>query len=189
MNRSVSFKILLSTFLLAAFAAVASAEGHLKIDNAWVRGVPPTNRVTAAYLDINSTDGKADRLIAAASPASDKIEFHESSKKSGMASMVQLDSIEVPASGSVKLAPGGKHLMLIGLKHPLKDGDPIQLSLTFERAGKFELMAKIRRGGPWGMKHGNHDKKHEMKHEGHGDHEGHGEHAKKHGMKHDEDSR
>jgi copper(I)-binding protein len=65
--------------------------------------------------------------------------LHENKVVDGVASMVHLDSIDVPAKGEVKLEPQGLHVMLMDLKGPLKKGEHFQLTLTFEKAGKISI--------------------------------------------------
>jgi copper(I)-binding protein len=70
-------------------------------------------------------------------------EIHESVVKDGMATMPAVAALEIPAGGTVELKPGGFHIMLMGLKAPLKKGDMIMLELTFEHAGKEEVVANV----------------------------------------------
>ena len=69
--------------------------------------------------------------------------MHTHTMKDGMMMMHQLDSIEVPAGGTLEFKPGGNHIMLIGLKHPLLEGEHFPLTLTFKHAGNVELNVEV----------------------------------------------
>jgi copper(I)-binding protein len=85
----------------------------------------------------------ADRLVAVTTEAAANAELHQSVEENGVARMLPVDSLEIPAGGSVELKPGGYHIMLMGLKAPLKKGDVLMLQLKFEHAGMVEVMADV----------------------------------------------
>jgi copper(I)-binding protein len=118
-------------------SAVVGADGP-KIDRAWARATSDAAQSGVAYFTTSSST--ADRLIGVASPVADRAELH-----------MQMRAVEggVPmAAGQVvKLKPGGLHVMLMNLKHPLKEGDSFPLTLTFERAGRREVTVKIEKAG------------------------------------------
>lgn len=112
---------------------------------------PPFARVSAgrngaAYLTIANAGDQPDRLVAVASPRAGKTEMHTMLMDGDIMRMRQVPDIEVPAKGRVEMRPGeGLHIMLIGLKAPLKAGDRFPLSLEFARAGKVEVTVDVRR--------------------------------------------
>jgi copper(I)-binding protein len=127
--------------LAAAPAATIADEraGAVRILTAWARATPgPT---AAVYLDLRNEGSAADRLIAAASPAAERIELHEHRSAGGVMSMATLAGLEVPPGETVQLRPGSIHLMLFGLKHPLRPGDRLPLTLTFEKGGETTVEA------------------------------------------------
>ena len=132
----------------AAVLALALATGlahaaDLKINDPWARATVPSQRTGGAYLTIDNP-GAADRLVGAASAAADHVELHSMSMQGDVMRMRQVDAIDVPAGKSVELKPGGLHLMLVGLKAPLRDGDTITVDLRFEKAGTVTVPVQVR---------------------------------------------
>jgi copper(I)-binding protein len=126
--------------------------GDLVVENAWAReSVTPTG---AVYLTVRNGGDQSDRLIRIASEVADRAELHASIVEDGVMRMRQVDAIEVPARGEAVLAPGGLHVMLIGLKAPLAQGGSIVLTLTFESARELEVTAMIKDIAYGGSGHG-----------------------------------
>jgi copper(I)-binding protein len=155
-----------SLALSLAFAAPASAHdyqaGALKIDHPWSRATPPGASVGVGYLSIENTGTADDRLLSIKGAISPDIEMHESAEKDGVATMRPVkDGIVVPAGKTVELAPGGYHLMLKKLAEPLKEGESVPVTLTFEKAGSIDVDLTVTAMGAPGPGHDNH--------EGHGD--------------------
>jgi len=130
--------------LLLPSAALAQAK--VEVTNAWARATAPAQKVGAVYMDVRSA-GSA-RLIAAASPVAAKTEIHNMTMENNVMKMQPVDAISLPAGQSVKLAPGGYHVMLIDLKHELKKGDTVPVTLTVEQSDKtrqtIEVKAEVR---------------------------------------------
>lgn len=97
----------------------------------------------AVYMTLTNHGAAPDRLLAASTPAAASAEVHESLEKDGVATMRPIESLEIPAGGSVQLKPGGYHIMLMGLKAPLKKGDMVMLQLKFEHAGMVDVVANV----------------------------------------------
>ena len=128
--------------LLALAALPASAAGALSIKGAWARPTPPGIEVGAGYFEIDN-GGAADRLLRASSPRARRVEFHESRTEGGIARMRELATVAVPAATRVAFAPGGLHLMLVGLGAPLLAGDHVPVTLVFEHAGPREVVLGV----------------------------------------------
>lgn len=130
--------------LVATLAAPAFAQdarkGSITAATPWSRATSPRASVGAGYLTIRNSGAQPDRLISATSPRAAKVEIHTMSLDDGIMRMRQLpDGLEVPAGGEASLAPGGNHIMLIGLKAPLKEGERIPATLRFARAGTLNV--------------------------------------------------
>lgn len=139
--------VLVSGFMLTA--AVASAQtGQLAVDNAWARATPGKSDIGAAYVTIHSPT--ADRLVAASTPVAKKAELHTMEMSGMVMKMRPISSIDIPAGQSVSLAPGGMHIMLMGLKQPLKAGQSFPLSLTFAKAGTCTVNVAVEKVGASG---------------------------------------
>jgi copper(I)-binding protein len=102
-----------------------------------------TAKAGAVYLTLLNQGGAADRLMAVTTGAAMSAEIHETLMEDGVAKMRPVEVFDVPAGGSVELKPGGYHIMLMGLKAPLKKGDMIMLQLKFEHAGLVDVMAHV----------------------------------------------
>lgn len=163
--------MLLRTFLLTAALAVlavapAAAQnavvGNLSIDNAWTRATPPRAPNGGAFMTINNDGGEPDRLVAASTPQAIRTELHTHRMEDGVMRMRPVEGgIEVPAGGSVTLAPGGLQVMLLGLKAPLAEGATVPLTLTFEKAGTVTIEVAVTKAGasaPMGGPMGGHGK-------------------------------
>jgi periplasmic copper chaperone A len=104
----------------------------------------PAGTNTAAYLTIRNRSEESDRLVAATSNAARAVELHQTVEEDGMTRMRRVDGIDVQADESVRLEPGGLHLMLIDVNRRVVRGDSVELRLRFERAGEIEVRAEVR---------------------------------------------
>jgi copper(I)-binding protein len=127
-------------FAAALLAGSATAGEPLKVENAWVRATASGQEITGAYLDITSPTTA--RLVKVESPVG-VAEIHSMALRDDVMEMRRIDSLELPAGQTVRLAPGGYHVMLIGLKKPLKLGDGVRLRLTVERANKSKTTVQV----------------------------------------------
>ena len=144
--------LLMLTMLAAGPAWAANAKPQTpKIEMPWARATAGRAETGAAYLRLVGAE-RDDRLLAASSPVAETVELHTHLDEDGVMRMRPVPAIAVPAAGMVELKPGGLHIMLIGLKGPLKEGRRFPLTLIFERAGPVEtevpvLAAGARSGG------------------------------------------
>ncbi|MDV3456871.1 copper chaperone PCu(A)C [Sphingomonas sp. HF-S4] len=128
----------------APAAAQQARKGTILISQAWSRATAPRAQVGAGFLTIRNTDARPDRLLSASSPRAAKVEIHTMSMDGGVMRMRPLpDGLEIPARSVATLAPGGNHLMLIGLKAPLKQGDLVPATLRFARAGTIQVQLAV----------------------------------------------
>ena len=143
---------LISGFLLALFAsspvhAQTSGSNTIIIEHPWARATPAGAKTAAAYVTLINTGPSADRLLGATSPVTDKIQFHKESEENGVARMRELQTVEVAAGAKVSFKPGDMHMMMVGLKQPLKEGQTIPLALRFEKAGNIDVTASVAKVG------------------------------------------
>ncbi|MEO8464404.1 MAG: copper chaperone PCu(A)C [Gammaproteobacteria bacterium] len=134
---------LLAALLLAPTLAVAASP--ITITAAWARATPPGVTTAAAYLSVTN-DGATDRLLGAVSPAARQVLLHSEVEEHGMQHMRQLESVEVPAHGTVEFAPGQMHLMLVDIAVPLAPDTTIEVTLRFEKAGELTIDVPVRDG-------------------------------------------
>ena len=123
----------------AAFAQQAALTA-IEVTQAWSRATPGGAPVGAGYLALTNRGAEADRLIGGSSDVAAKIEVHEMSMDNGVMKMRELaGGLEVKPGETVALKPGGNHLMLMGLKRGLKEGERFKAQLEFARGGKTEV--------------------------------------------------
>jgi periplasmic copper chaperone A len=144
-----------AALMLALFAAPAAADevkaGDLVITQAWSRATPGGAKIAGGYLTIENKGAAPDRLIGGAGDVAAKIEVHEMATKDGVMTMRPLEKgLAIEPGKTVKLAPGGYHLMMMDLKGPLKQGDKVPLTLEFEKAGKVNLSLDVQGVGAQG---------------------------------------
>jgi hypothetical protein len=137
--------VLALALISAATASNALSEDvkSVSITKAWARATPGGATVGAAYGEIRNDGAEADTLVSATSPAAGRVEIHTHAHEDGVMKMRRLEKLEIPAKGSVTLAPGGHHIMLFDLAGPLKAGDRLSLTLTFEKAGALSAEAEV----------------------------------------------
>lgn len=111
--------------------------------DAWIRETPPSVATAAAYARIEGA-GTADRLIGARTDVCDRVEIHTHVAQNGVMTMTKIEALAIPAGGAATLAPGGDHLMLMGLHHPLKAGDTVSFTLVFENGGEITVPFQVR---------------------------------------------
>ena len=141
------FTILIIALLALGLAACQSApEGpHVEISGVWGRPSPMKAGNGAAYMLIENTGSEDDRVIAAYSDVSEVVELHDMKMEDGVMSMFHVeDGYELPAGGSVELAPGGKHVMFIGLYEKLEAGQVVTVELEFEKSGTRTIEVEIK---------------------------------------------
>jgi len=131
--------------------------GDLAIGHPWARATPKGAKVGGGYLTVTNSGKAADRLTGASLSDADRVEIHKMSMEGGVMKMRPLpNGIEIKPGGTVKLSPEGNHLMFIGLKAPLKQGDMVKGSLTFQKAGSIDVEFKVDSVGAMAPTHGDH---------------------------------
>lgn len=139
--------VLAAALFFGSFGSNAAETKSVTVADAWARATTPTMRAGAAYLTLSVATG-SDELIAATSAGlAEKIELHAISRDGDVVKMRPVTAIPVSAATPTVLAPGGFHIMLIGLKRPLMEGQSFSLTLTFRDAGKIETQVTIRAPG------------------------------------------
>lgn len=138
-------RTLLTTLAVtAAIAAPAvAAAPALKIEHPWSRPAAQGG-VGAGYISITNTGKAADKLLSAATPVAQRVEIHQSMEMNGRAMMhPQPGGVAIPPGTTAVFAPGGYHLMFIGLKQPLVVGQSFPVTLKFDKAGAQTVTFKV----------------------------------------------
>ena len=144
MKRPALLSALLTLFAATPAVAVERHEtGSVAIEGAWARELPPVSENGAAYVTITNEGDRPDRLTGASSTIAGRVEIHTHERTGGMTAMRRLDGLDLPPGGRVRLAPGGTHLMLIGLEKPLERGGRFTVRLTFASAPPVEIEVPV----------------------------------------------
>jgi len=139
---TVAAAIALTLASILALAPRADASSVM-VMTAYARAsTTPTAETGAAYVSL-MVHGEADRLVAVSTPAAKMAVLHRTVEDDGVMKMEHVEAIDVPADGMIEMKPGGTHIMLMGLAKPLKEGEEIDLALTFEKAGEVKVKAKV----------------------------------------------
>ncbi len=148
MNRRLFTMSAITALIFTSFSTIAqeAKTQNLEISGAFARASPKMVSAGAGFMTIRSL-GESDRLIAFSSPACDQPELHTHIHDNGMMRMRQVDAIDIPAGGEAKLEPGGFHLMFIGLTGKLAEGESVDVTLTFEKAGEINITLPIKKSG------------------------------------------
>lgn len=140
--RTIYATVMLALGLLNVGNAVA-ASNQIVVEKAWARATPNMAVTGGGYLTVTNRGPGEDRLLNVTSPVAEKIQFHTMAVDDGVAKMTRLLAIELHPGVPVIFKPGGIHMMLLGLKHQLKEGETVPLTLTFEKADAIEVDAQV----------------------------------------------
>jgi periplasmic copper chaperone A len=157
MLRQTKASLALAALVMTVGATAVRAEAHefksgaLVIHHPWTRATPAGARVAGGFAVIDNKGAEPDRLVGASLSRADRSEIHEMATEGGVMTMKAVaGGLEIPAGGSVTLAPGGYHLMFPGLKAQLRQGETVAGTLSFEKAGtvpvEFSVEAIAARG-------------------------------------------
>jgi copper(I)-binding protein len=134
----------------AALLALAPARadevkaGDLVISQAWARATPNGAKIGGGYLTIENKGSAPDRLIGGSADVAGSVQVHEMSMDGGVMKMRPVENgLTIDPGKTVKLAPGGYHLMMMDLKSQLKQGDKVPVTLEFEKAGKVTVSLDV----------------------------------------------
>lgn len=142
-------QLLVAPALLALWAASAGAQGpNWIVDGAWAVPSLVGARNGVAYFNLENQTGVADRLMRASTSAAERAEVHRDEVKNGVMSMRATGPLPLAPGERIALKPNGLHLMLIGLKRPLRAGDHIAVTLTFEHHAPLTMEVPVQADPP-----------------------------------------
>jgi periplasmic copper chaperone A len=117
--------------------------GDIAIEKPWARATPKGAEVGGAYMTIENKGAAPDRLTGGSADFA-TVEIHEMKSENGVMEMREVaGGLDIPAHGSVALAPGGYHVMFTHLAHPLSKGDTVKATFNFEHAGPVEVEFQV----------------------------------------------
>ncbi len=143
MKKKTHWKRLSLLFVLCCWPLALLAEGDLVIEDAEIRMVPPGQKMTAAFMTFRNDTDEAWILSSVTTLIASRAEIHETQIEGDKVSMRKVDHLIIPAGESVVLAPGGLHVMLMGLNSPLKHDDEVEMIFMFidEDGEELELIS------------------------------------------------
>lgn len=127
----------------ASAAAAPVKAGDLVIETPWLRATPGGAQVAGGYVKVTNGGGQPDRLVGATMALAERGEVHEMTTENGVMKMRPVDGLAIAPGASVELKPGGYHLMFLGLKGALVQGQPVKGTLVFEKAGPVAITFEV----------------------------------------------
>lgn len=139
----------ITTFATALTIWPVFASAEVTISDGWARASALASRPAAAYLTIMSDQN--DQLIAVTTPVAGNVTIHAvETGADGTGRMSEIDALDLPSGQPVTLAPGGMHLMLMGLSEKLEEGTELPLILTFASGARMEVSVPVLGPGAMG---------------------------------------
>jgi hypothetical protein len=132
-------KVIFAISIILLCLSNAYASNSIKVDKQWARPSLGHSKNTAIYMDIINLASENDALISVETDIAESSEIHKSVNIDGVASMVKIDKLALPAKQTVTLKPRGLHIMLMKLYKPLNKGDKINLVFVFEKQGRMNV--------------------------------------------------
>lgn len=144
----IALALTMAALLFVAWAAWAEAAGDVGVASAWARPTIGQGKATTAYMTITNAGETDDTLLGATSRKAERVELHQSKMSDdGIMRMRPVeDGLPIPAGGEVELAPGGYHMMVMGLGASLAEGGELPLTLEFAKSGQVEIAVPVRKG-------------------------------------------
>jgi hypothetical protein len=153
MRKILAAMVLLAVSITQSATAHSYKIGAIEIGHAWARATAANAPTASVYVPFLNEGKEADTLIGADTPVATTAMLHESTEENGIAKMRMLDKLELAPGKPVAMRPGGKHFMLMGLKHQLNEGDKFSLTLHFAKAGNIEIQVMVHAPGAQSPSH------------------------------------
>ncbi|GAA1408328.1 hypothetical protein GCM10009639_57910 [Kitasatospora putterlickiae] len=120
-------------------APATATAARLSVDDSYIP-LPPAGGMAAGYLTVRNDGGQGDELVQVSSPGASSVTMHRSTAST----MEQVEKLDVPANGALRLARGGAHLMIMGWEKAPVLGDELELDLTFARTGTISVKVPVK---------------------------------------------
>jgi hypothetical protein len=142
---------LFAASLLFSAGVFAAAADNVSVQDPYVRLAPPNAPATGAFMVIRNNGDKDVKVLKADNPVSRATELHTHLNEGGVMKMRPVPAIDIKAKGEAALKPGGLHIMMIDLKAPMKEGDVVPITLSFDDGSSKQVDAKVVRPMAAGM--------------------------------------
>ncbi len=127
------------------FISLVFSQPKIVVENPWIREVPPVSTMSAMFMTLKNEGNEEDFLIGVETDISRIAEIHTTIMEEGMMKMRRIEKVRIPPNGKVEFKPMGKHIMLIDLKRPIREGEKVNVILIFEKSGRIELEVPVKR--------------------------------------------
>lgn len=134
---------ILAAGLLFSTGVLAGAADNVSVQDPYVRLAPPNAAATGAFMVIRNNGDKDVKVVKADNPVSKATELHTHLNEGGVMKMRPVPAIDIKAKGEAVLKPGGLHVMMIDLKSPMKEGDTVPITLTFDDGSSKQVDARV----------------------------------------------
>lgn len=135
----------LAALWLAAAGCGQDPAAAIVVSEPWLKEPVPGRAMAGGFLKIENRGSGEEVLLGLDCPDAAAVEMHEMFHEADMMKMRKMEQWTIPAHGSLALVPGGGHLMFLGLRRPLKEGDTVQLTLHFKKAGDRTLSVPVKK--------------------------------------------
>ena len=137
--------VCLSVFLMLPGLplAIAQIEPQIAVSQPWARASILSSRPGVAYITLRNNANAKDRLLGVTSPWAEKVMIHSTTSKDGVMRMQAVKDLVIDPSQVIKMKPAGMHLMLTGLRQPLRKGEHLPIVLQFQNAGQVRVAVPI----------------------------------------------
>lgn len=154
----VALVLTVAALLFAALTVLAAEAPGIEVVDAWARPTIGQGRATAAYMTIRNMGDEDDTLTAVRSAKANSVALHQTSMTAnGVMRMREVEGgLPIPAGGTLTLAPGKTHLMIMGLDEQLASGGELALIFEFAKAGPIEIVVPVRTSIPGNADHSHH---------------------------------
>ncbi len=130
-------------YFLSILFLFFQTNGKISVENQWIRNAGKGMN-TAFFADVKNISAKTDTLYKVASPLARLVQVHETYEENGMMGMREAGNLEIKSGETLKLKPRSFHVMLIGLKKDLKEGQIGEVTLFFKHAGAVKVKAPVK---------------------------------------------
>ncbi len=135
----------LTLLICTLLISISSFASEIDISKQLIRATPPHAKSSAAFFTITNNTDKSINLVAVNSDIAEQVQIHNNINKDGMMKMRQVDTIMIKANSSTSLQPGGYHVMFIGLKNSLTEGQSVDLMLYFDNGEQIKVNTPVQK--------------------------------------------
>ncbi len=147
----------LTALLIPALMSLAAqASDTLHVKDAWTRATPPGAANSATYLELHNSGDESRAIVAVKTTVAMEVQLHTVIDDNGLMKMRQVPQIDVPAGGKAVLAPGGFHLMMMGINYSLREGETVEIELRFANGERLVFESPIKKMAGMKMMDHNH---------------------------------